>query len=143
MGHLDYLTRVERAGTARLTRELALELRETVRQSESESGSEVLEGERRGQNNNREHIVRHKEEIGDVRGFIGQFMDLNKKGRGSCPFHPLDRHPSFAVHETFWVCFHKVQESGKDLGGDVIAFWMRYRGVDFPTALEELKRFTD
>lgn len=143
MGNLDYLTQAERVGTARLARELALKLREATRQSKSGPESEAWGEEKEGKNNNREHIVRLKEEIGDLRDFIGRFVDLNRKGRGSCPFHPPDEHPSFAVHETFWVCFHKVQESGKYLGGDVIDFWMRYRGVDFPTALEELARFTE
>ena len=75
-----------------------------------------------------------KASIGDLYDFVSQYVDLDERGRGSCPFHPPDRHPSFAVNreEGYWVCFHEVNpETGRYLGGDAIEFYRRLRGLDF------------
>ena len=47
-----------------------------------------------------------KRAIGDVYTFVSQHVALDARGRGSCPFHPPDRHPSFAVNreEGFASC---------------------------------------
>jgi hypothetical protein len=80
-----------------------------------------------------------KERIGDLRGFVGQYVDLDTAGRGSCPFHPPDRRKSFAVRDDYWVCFHEVNpRTGRYLGGDAIAFYMRLKGLPFRDALEEM-----
>ena len=77
-----------------------------------------------------------KEEIGDLYQFISQFVELDEKGRGHCPFHPPDRHPSFAVNreENYWVDFHD------HTGGDAIAFYQRLKGIGFLEAVKELAR---
>ena len=62
-----------------------------------------------------------KEAIGTVYAFISQFVDLDDKGRGHCPFHPPDLHPSFAVNrqEDYWVDFHD-QTGGSERGTNII-----------------------
>lgn len=141
MGNLEYLTQVERADVGKLAEGLAVRLRETERALASAANTVDV---RREGDRDRSEIVALKEGIGDLRGFIGGFVELNAKGRGSCPFHPPDRRSSFAVHETFWVCFHENNpETGRFLGGDVIDFWIRYKDVDFPTALAQLSRLVE
>lgn len=135
-GNLEYLTQVERVDVARLAEGLARQLRRI----DAEHGKD---GQRRQYRSGREEIVAIKEGIGDLRQFIGRFVDLDAKGRGSCPFHPPDRRPSFSVQENFWVCFHETKPNGKYRGGDVIDFWMQYRDVDFPTALEQLEELAE
>jgi len=80
-----------------------------------------------------------KQRIGDLRSFVGQYVDLDSAGRGSCPFHPPDRRKSFAVRDDYWVCFHDVNpRTGRYVGGDAIAFYMRLKGVTFKDAVHEL-----
>jgi len=75
-----------------------------------------------------------EEEIGDLHEFISRFVALDQRGRGHCPFHPPDRHPSFAVNreEGYWVDFHD------GTGGDAIAFYQRMEGIGFPEAVRRL-----
>ncbi len=66
-------------------------------------------------------------------------VKLRKVGttiKGLCPFHPDKATPSFTIYaeERRWHCFG----CGKD--GDVFAFVMLHRNVDFPTALRELAK---
>lgn len=77
-------------------------------------------------------------EIGAVYTFISQFVDLDERGRGHCPFHPPDRHPSSVVNrrENYWVDFHDMS------GGDATAFYRRLRGIDFLQAVGELECFS-
>jgi len=54
-----------------------------------------------------------------------------------CPFHPPDRHPSFAVLKTpdgveIAKDFHDQQAY------DVISFWQKYKGLGYISALKEL-----
>lgn len=75
--------------------------------------------------------------------FVGRFVPLDKYGRGRCPFHPPDQHPSFAVNIEggYWVDFHQVNpHTGRYIGGDVICFWERYRGISRRQAVGELAR---
>jgi putative DNA primase/helicase len=55
------------------------------------------------------------------------------KATGLCPFHD-DHNPSLYVNLDTgkWKCFVC------DIGGDIFSFYMKDRGVDFKTALEEL-----
>jgi len=68
-----------------------------------------------------------------VRELVEQYVDLNAKGTGRCPFHD-DEVPSFSVNdkENYWNCF-----SGCG-GGSVIDFWMKLNNMDFPEALHDL-----
>lgn len=64
--------------------------------------------------------------------------ELKRTGRilmGSCPFH-TDPKPSFAIYteNNTWNCFAKCG------GGDVIAFYMKLKGVDFLNAVQELTK---
>lgn len=43
-------------------------------------------------------IERIKGNIGDLYAFISRYVELDEHGRGHCPFHPPNRHPSFAVN---------------------------------------------
>ncbi len=82
-----------------------------------------------------------KRAIGDVYTFVSQYVELDAPGRGSCPFHPADRHPSFAVNreEGYWVCFHETNpETGHYLGGDAIEFYRRLKDLSFKEAVREL-----
>jgi len=68
-----------------------------------------------------------------VRQLIEQYVDLNAKGIGKCPFHD-DINPSFSVNEkeNYWNCF-----SGCG-GGSVIDFWMKMNDLDFKEAIDDL-----
>ncbi len=82
-----------------------------------------------------------KRAIGGVYTFVSQYVELDARGRGSCPFHPPDRHPSFAVNreEGYWVCFHETNpQTGHYLGGDAIEFYRQLKGMSFKEAVREL-----
>lgn len=68
-----------------------------------------------------------------VRELVEQYVDLNAKGIGKCPFHD-DVSPSFSVNEkeNYWHCF-----SGCG-GGSVIDFWMKMNEMDFGDAVKDL-----
>lgn len=68
-----------------------------------------------------------------VEELVSQYVDLNNKGVGKCPFHD-DINPSFSVNvkENYWHCF-----SGCG-GGSVIDFWMKLNDLDFKEALTDL-----
>ena len=77
--------------------------------------------------------VRQATDIVDV---IGRYVALKHSGRdykGLCPFHS-EKTPSFHVspEKQVYHCF------GCGAGGDVFTFLMRYLGLSFPEALEEL-----
>jgi len=72
----------------------------------------------------------------DIVSFISQFVKLKKVGRnyvGLCPFHS-ERTPSFTVspEKQIFKCF------GCGVSGDVITFYMKYKGLEFKEALLEL-----
>lgn len=54
--------------------------------------------------------------------FIGQFVELDERGKGYCPFHD-DQHKSFSVNQAqnYWNCFAGCG------GGSIIDFWMKWR----------------
>lgn len=73
-----------------------------------------------------------------VHDFVGQFVALDARGRGLCPFHD-DYHKSFGVNaeRNFWHCY------ACGVGGSLIDFWMQWRerhGQDasFATTVREL-----
>jgi DNA primase len=68
-----------------------------------------------------------------VRELVEQYVDLNAKGVGKCPFHD-DVNPSFSVNdkENYWNCF-----SGCG-GGSVLDFWMKMNEMDFKDAVNDL-----
>lgn len=104
----------------------------------------ILEEERRTRRTSREGRKRRsldrepiealKEEMGPVYDFVSQYVELDEKGRGHCPFHPPDEKCSFAVNreEDYWVDFHDHS------GGDAIAFYQRLKGVGFLEAFRQL-----
>ena len=71
----------------------------------------------------------------DLTDFISQYTKLDKRGRGSCPFHPPDVHPSFAVNQRagYWYCFHERK------GGDLISFYARLNNLSYAEALHQLR----
>jgi hypothetical protein len=68
-----------------------------------------------------------------VEELVSQYVDLNAKGIGKCPFHD-DVNPSFSLNakENYWNCF-----SGCG-GGSVIDFWMKMNEMDFKEATKDL-----
>lgn len=83
-----------------------------------------------------------KRQLGDPYEFISRFVELDASGRGRCPFHPPDHHPSFAVNRRggYWVDFHEVNpRTGKYVGGDIIEFYRRLRGLSYQEVLRELR----
>ena len=69
--------------------------------------------------------------------FLSDFIDLRivaSGGVGHCPFHD-DKHSSFGVNKegNYWQCFAGCG------AGSIIDFWMKWNGVDFPTAVRQLK----
>lgn len=72
-----------------------------------------------------------------VRTFVSNYVSLNDKGIGLCPFHD-DHEASFGVNDekNYWSCFKGCG------GGSIIDFWMKWReknGQDSsftPTLLE-------
>ncbi len=86
-------------------------------------------------------MQRLKAKLGDPYTFISRYVELDREGRGHCPFHPPDRHPSFAVNRAdgYWVDFHEVDpRTGRYVGGDAIAFYRRLWGLSYKDVLEEL-----
>jgi DNA primase len=74
----------------------------------------------------------------DVAEVISGYIPLKQAGRNlkaPCPFHH-EKTASFMVSpdKGIWHCF------GCHEGGDVIAFVMKYEGLEFPQALEKLAR---
>ncbi len=72
----------------------------------------------------------------DIVDIVGRYVGLKQAGRdykGLCPFH-REKTPSFHVSpdKQVYHCF------GCGAGGDVFTFLMRYLGLSFPEALEEL-----
>ena len=68
--------------------------------------------------------------------FIGQYVELKPTGSGGlgyCPFHD-DQRKSFGVSAkgNYWSCFAGCG------GGSIIDFWMKWRKIDFKTAVREL-----
>ncbi len=75
-----------------------------------------------------------------VLDFVSQYVELDERGKGYCPFHD-DQHKSFQVHHerNFWHCYAGCE------GQTVIDFWMKWRekrGEDpsFVAAVKELRR---
>ena len=71
-----------------------------------------------------------------VMEFVSQYVDLKPTASGAiglCPFHD-DHHPSFGVNGAgnYWSCFAGCG------GGSVIDFWIKFKRVDFTTAVREL-----
>lgn len=83
-----------------------------------------------------ETIEKLKEKI-DIVELIGSYMRLKKAGRnfkGNCPFHQ-EKTPSFVVSpdRQLWRCFGSC-----GVGGDAIAFYMKYENLSFLEALKDL-----
>lgn len=77
----------------------------------------------------------------DVVEYIGRYVELKRSGRnfrGLCPFHQ-EKTPSFFVNpdRQVWRCFGACQ-----IGGDVIAFLMKYESITFYEALKEMAQET-
>lgn len=68
-----------------------------------------------------------------VKELVEQFVDLDSKGKGHCPFHD-DGSPSFSVNEkeNYWNCFAGCG------GGSVVDFWMKLNHMEFKEAVDDL-----
>ncbi len=84
------------------------------------------------------HTAQKVKEIVNIVDLISEYVSLKKVGRnyvGLCPFHS-DRKPSFTVSEERQI-FHCF---GCGVGGDVIAFYMKFHQVSFVDAVRELAK---
>lgn len=68
--------------------------------------------------------------------FIEAYVDLRPVASGAvgcCPFHD-DAHPSFGVNKegNYWQCFSGCGS------GSIIDFWMKWKGIEFSQAVDEL-----
>ncbi|WP_022853891.1 DNA primase [Thermodesulfatator atlanticus] len=80
--------------------------------------------------------ARQIKEVANIVEVIGEHVSLKRSGRnylGLCPFH-ADKKPSFTVNEERQI-FHCF---GCGVGGDVIAFYMKFHNLDFVSAVKEL-----
>jgi hypothetical protein len=70
-----------------------------------------------------------------VYDFVSQYVQLDRGGRGLCPFHD-DHRESFSVNiqENYWHCF------ACEIGGSIINFYMKWYGVEFRDAVTELAK---
>jgi hypothetical protein len=147
-GTLDYLAAATRVTANQAAEQLALLLEERihpalpVKHAEPESVPSADTPEA-----GRSTIARLKERIGDLYGFVSQFIELDAAGRGHCPFHPPDHHPSFVVNRQggYWIDFHVVDpRTGRYAGGDAIEFYRRLHGLSYKDAVRELaQRYLD
>jgi len=76
----------------------------------------------------------------NVYDFVSQFIQLDSRGVGLCPFHD-DQHHSFQVNiqKNYWNCY-AAQGCG---GGSIIHFWQKWREThgqssDFKETVTEL-----
>ncbi len=135
---LDYLLSFQVNSSHQVAEALALlitEAQEPAQLGRDEGQAEAIceEGD--------DKVQELKRAIGDLYTFVSQYVEMDTRGRGSCPFHPPDRHPSFAVNreEGYSVCFHETNpQTGHYLGGDAIEFYRRLRGLSFKEAVREL-----
>jgi hypothetical protein len=133
---LDYLLTCQVNSVHRVAEALAVLMREAQRPMQQPNAKA-----RAGAVLKDDMVETLKAAIGDLYTFVSQYVELDAKGRGSCPFHPPDRHPSFAVNreEGYWVCFHETNsQTGRYLGGDAIEFYQRLKGLSFKEAVREL-----
>ena len=68
--------------------------------------------------------------------FPGEVKPFGGILRGKCPIHKDSGTPNFTIYPktNSWFCFRC------GFGGDSIAFWMRWKDVDFKTAIKELAK---
>jgi hypothetical protein len=73
-----------------------------------------------------------------VYDFVRQYVELDQRGRGYCPFHD-DNHKSFGVDQdgNYWHCWAGCG------GGSIIDFWMKWREMqgddpDFVATITDL-----
>jgi hypothetical protein len=135
-GTIDYLGSVERLRPPRVAEHLAQLLNEASRPPMP--SQPVLASAPRP---SRQSAGQIKERLGDPYSFISRYVSLDQSGRGSCPFHPPDSHPSFAVNRQrgYWVCFHEINpRTGRYIGGDVIDFYRRLHNLSYKDTLTEL-----
>ncbi len=80
-------------------------------------------------------MARLKQNLGDPYAFISRYVALDASGKGHCPFHPPDIHPSFSLNRRggYWVDFHDGS------GGDAIEFYRRLKGLTYKEAVKELR----
>lgn len=136
---IDHLAEAPRITTAQAAELLAALLDEAKLPPAGPAAPLTPDGKLPGR---RSVIQEINERIGDLYAFVAQYVDLDDAGRGSCPFHPPDEHPSFAVDRQrgFWTCFHEINpKTGRYVGGDAVEFYRRLKGLPLNAAVQELR----
>jgi hypothetical protein len=141
---LSYLGEVQRLSPSQVAEHLATLLAERSAEPKAEPTRPTAEHAVQRQT----LVEQVKEQIGDPYAFIASLVELSPTGRGSCPLHPPDNHPSFAVnkHTGQWTCFHeytppKGNTPGHYLSGDAINLYARLKGLTNREALFELWQY--
>lgn len=139
-GQLDALATAPRITMARAA-ELLADLLTPPSTAIDRSGSPPERNGRHRRDQQRSPIERIKTAMGDPYTFIARYVALDHSGRGHCPFHPPDIHPSFAVSRGgYWVDFHETNpRMGRYVGGDAIEFYRRLRGYSPAEAIRALQ----
>jgi hypothetical protein len=70
-----------------------------------------------------------------VYDFVSQYVQLDRGGRGLCPFHD-DHRESLSVNtqENYWHCF------ACETGGSIIHFYMKWHDLEYKDAIEQLAK---
>src|SRR3990172_3165892 len=81
-------------------------------------------------------VIEQIREAADMVQLIGEHVELKRTGadwRGPCPFHGgTHRNFSVVLRKQMYHCF-VCHESG-----DVLTFWMKKFGLDYPAAVREI-----
>ncbi len=138
-GMIEYLAGSDKVGLTKTADKLGLLLSHARTARERDQARQKIAVPARGKRPS--PIERVKERIGDTYSFVSRFVELDGSGRGHCPFHPPDYHPSFVVSRALdrWTCFHETDSSGHYWGGDGIDFYIRLKGLTYAQALRELQ----
>lgn len=120
---LDYLMSVERVSAAQVADTLAKLWDEMRRNARGNSEGRRSIG-----------IISQLKEKIDMATLVTQYVELDRHGRGHCPWHGPDRHPSLVVNpdDGYFVDFHD------GTGGDVIEFYRRIEGLSPREAIRRL-----
>lgn len=122
---LDYLMSVQRVTTPHVADVLAKLWDDSLRRPERPSESRPSTG-----------VVAQLKEKVDIAALVAQYVELDERGRGPCPWHGPDRRPGFVVNadDGYLFDFHD------GTGGDVVEFYRRIEGLSPKDAIKRLAR---
>jgi hypothetical protein len=132
LGTLDYLKEAGKVSVSQAARML---------NQDPKPSPEMVETRARATASGLSPIELVKAKLGDARTFLGHYLELDQAGKAHCPFHPPDKHKSFAINASTgrWTCFHEYDEVGTHyLSGDNLDFYVRLTGLSYKEAIRRL-----